>query len=130
MWNAARVTWADLCARPATSSRQPDVVHGLRPAALAYPILGFGIFQLRGASEQKSRTVVILGDENLPKWPPLLNAYKNGFEPSLFSIPREVNLDPEVRVEDPRTWTGGDRGPSARGFEAAWPTSSSSSLRT
>jgi sodium transport system permease protein len=59
---------------------------------LLYPILGIGILRLSAMFDQKPRTVVVLGAENLPASPPLLNAGRDGFEPSLFSRPRDVAL--------------------------------------
>jgi sodium transport system permease protein len=59
---------------------------------LLYPILGMGILQLSATFDQKPRTIVILGAENLPKSPALLNADRNGFEPSLFLVPKDAAL--------------------------------------
>ena len=59
---------------------------------LLYPILGIGILQLSATFDQKARTVVVLGVENLPASPPLLNPSKDGFEPSLFSRARDAAL--------------------------------------
>ena len=68
---------------------------------LLYPILGIGILQLSATFDQKARTVVVLGSENLPGTPPLLNEKKDGFEASLFSRPRDVALlKVEVRTPD------------------------------
>ena len=59
---------------------------------LLYPILGIGILQLSATFDQKARTVVVLGSENLPASPSLLNPSKDGFEPSLFSRPKDAAL--------------------------------------
>ena len=58
---------------------------------LLYPILGIGVVQFSTAFEQKPRTVLVLGAENLPAKPPLLNAKGDGFQPSLFDSPAEAN---------------------------------------
>jgi sodium transport system permease protein len=59
---------------------------------LLYPLLGLSFLQLSAASESKERTVVVLGSEYLPASPPLLNATRDGFEPSLFSRARDASL--------------------------------------
>ena len=59
---------------------------------LLYPILGIGILQLTAAADQKTRTVVLLGSENLPDLPSLLNPTRDGFEPSLFSRAKDASL--------------------------------------
>jgi sodium transport system permease protein len=51
---------------------------------LLYPLLGYCMVQFAAALEQKPRTVVVIGAENLPKSPSLLNAEGNGFDPTLF----------------------------------------------
>jgi sodium transport system permease protein len=51
---------------------------------LLYPILGMGVVQFSAAFEQKPRTVLVIGAENLPEKPPLLNAQRDGFDASLF----------------------------------------------
>ena len=50
---------------------------------LLYPLLGIGVAQLSASFEQKPRTVVIVGREDLPADPPLLNEAGDRFEPSL-----------------------------------------------
>jgi sodium transport system permease protein len=68
---------------------------------LLYPILGMGILQLSATFDQKPRTVVVLGAENLPALPALLNPGRDGFEPSLFSRTRDVALlKVELRSKD------------------------------
>jgi sodium transport system permease protein len=57
---------------------------------LLYPILGMGVLQFSAAFEQKPRTVVIVGPEFLPESPPLLNARRDGFDPTLFDSPDEA----------------------------------------
>jgi sodium transport system permease protein len=59
---------------------------------LLYPILGLAILQLSATFDQKARTVVVLGSEHLPPSPPLLNAVGDGFDPGLFSRPKDVAL--------------------------------------
>jgi sodium transport system permease protein len=66
---------------------------------LLYPLLGFCMVQFAATLEQKPRTVVVIGAENLPKTPPLLNAERKGFDPTLFDSPGEaerlvVRLEP------------------------------------
>src|SRR5215470_17228609 len=68
---------------------------------LLYPLLGIGIVQLSAAFEQKPRTVVVVGAEYLPDSPPLLNASRDGFEPSLFDSPDDA-ARLQVRVEPAR----------------------------
>src|SRR5262249_47912088 len=58
---------------------------------LLYPILGIGIIQFSAALEQKPRTVVLVGIENLPKSPRLLNDAGDGFNPDLFDSPAEAD---------------------------------------
>src|SRR6185295_4338802 len=57
---------------------------------LLYPILGIGVVQFSAAFEQKPRTVLVVGAENLPQSPPLLNAKRDGFDAALFDVPDEV----------------------------------------
>ncbi len=57
---------------------------------LLYPILGIGILQLSTAFETKPRLVVVIGAEHLPGVPALLNAKRDGFDPSLFSRPKDA----------------------------------------
>ena len=59
---------------------------------LLYPILGFAIIQLSATFDRKSRTVVVVGVENLPPSPPLLNDAKDGFAPGLFARPKDADL--------------------------------------
>ena len=65
---------------------------------LLYPILGIGVLQLSTAFEAKPRTVVVVGAENLPAVPALLNATRDGFDPTLFSRPKDADRL-KVRVE-------------------------------
>ena len=57
---------------------------------LLYPILGIGIINFASAVEDKPRIVVVIGAENLPKSPPLLNPRGDGFDPELFDNPAEA----------------------------------------
>jgi sodium transport system permease protein len=52
---------------------------------LLYPILGIGAVQFYLAFEEKPQEVVILGAENLPPSPPLLNSTRDGFDPDLLA---------------------------------------------
>ncbi len=66
---------------------------------LLYPLLGFGVVQFAATLEQKPRIVVVVGAENLPKSPPLLNPQRNGFDSRLFDSPADaerlvVRLEP------------------------------------
>ena len=58
---------------------------------LLYPILGMGGLKLLEAFEQKTRTVVLVGSESLPDFPPLLNSAKNGFAPELFNVANDAD---------------------------------------
>src|SRR4051794_454291 len=66
---------------------------------LLYPLLGIGAVQLASSFEQKPRTVIIVGPENLPAEPPLLNAARDGFDRALFDTDAEARRL-LVRVED------------------------------
>ena len=55
---------------------------------LLYPILGIGVLKFAATLEEKPRSVVVVGAENLPKAPGLLNAQGDGFNPELFDSPR------------------------------------------
>src|SRR5436305_4340357 len=57
---------------------------------LLYPILGIGVVQFSAAFEQKPRTVLVVGAENLPETPPLLNPRRDGFAVALFDTPAEA----------------------------------------
>src|SRR5258708_199799 len=57
---------------------------------LLYPMLALSLLKLTTEFEQKSRKVVIIGRENLPDNPPLLNAKGDGFEKSLFDLPDDA----------------------------------------
>src|SRR3954471_22352543 len=51
---------------------------------LLYPILGIGVLKFAATMEEKPRSVVLVGAENLPKAPSLLNSRGDGFNPELF----------------------------------------------
>src|SRR3954471_19012933 len=57
---------------------------------LLYPLLGYGVVTFTASFEQKPRTVLVVGAENLPEKPPLLNPGRDGFEISLFDIPSDA----------------------------------------
>ncbi len=57
---------------------------------LLYPMLALGSLKLSAEFEQKPRKLVILGRENLPESPRLLNEKGDGFEPSLFDSPADA----------------------------------------
>ena len=65
---------------------------------LLYPILGIGVLQLSTAFERKPRLVVVVGAENLPPAPALLNPTRDGFDAALFSRPKDA-ARLNVRVE-------------------------------
>ncbi len=65
---------------------------------LLYPMLGIGVAQLSIAFERKPRTVLVVGPENLPESPPLLNEQGDGFAPSLFDVPNEARLYTVKRI--------------------------------
>ena len=69
---------------------------------LLYPMLGIGVLQLSTAFEAKPRTVVVVGAENLPAIPALLNPTREGFNPALFSRPKDAERL-HVRVEPANT---------------------------
>lgn len=62
---------------------------------LLYPVLGIGVVQFYMAFEEKPREVVLLGAENLPASPPLLNATGDGFSPDLV---RDLGVTGRLRV--------------------------------
>ena len=65
---------------------------------LLYPLMGIGVIQFSAALEQKPRTVVLVGAENLPKAPRLMNSRGDGFNPDLFDSPAEAErlvVEPE-----------------------------------
>jgi sodium transport system permease protein len=59
---------------------------------LLYPLLGFGVLKVVAAMEKKPRIVLLVGAENLPTEPPLLNERGDGFNPALFDAPGEAGL--------------------------------------
>ncbi len=82
---------------------------------LLYPLLGLGAIKFAASLEEKPRIVVLLGAENLPKAPRLLNPGGDGFNPDLFDSPFEAEKlvvqqepisgpwsDPEFREEEIR----------------------------
>lgn len=77
---------------------------------LLYPILGIGMAFLISMFEQKPRIVVLVGSENLPSSPLLLNDERTGFRPELFVPPtveeasrlRVQVVDPDSGWEDPK----------------------------
>ena len=83
---------------------------------LLYPILCIGALQLKVAFDDRARTVWLIGAENLPVEPPLLNQARDGFDESLFDSKGEAGrlivevkpaekywLDPKTRKEATRT---------------------------
>lgn len=78
---------------------------------LLYPILGIGIISFAAAHEDKPRIVVVVGAENLPKVPPLLNPRGDGFHPELFNAP----ADAERLVVQLESVSGPWGDPAARG---------------
>ncbi len=72
---------------------------------LLYPILGIGILQLSSTLGEKSRTVVVVGSENLPGRPPLLNAARDGFDPALFARKKDAE---QLKVIIPRPGSSWD----------------------
>ena len=74
---------------------------------LLYPILGIGMVPLISAFAQKPRTVIVVGAENLPESPPLLNADKTGFRPELF-LPSTEDEAKRLRVEAVKPGSGWD----------------------
>ncbi len=65
---------------------------------LLYPILGIGMSFLISAFEQKPRTVILVGAENLPDSPRLLNEQKTGFLKELF-VPATTEEAQRLLVE-------------------------------
>src|SRR5262249_20729185 len=65
---------------------------------LLYPMLGIGVLKFTEAFEQKPRTVVLVGRENLPEEPPLLDRMNDRFSPGLFDSEAEATRL-VVRVE-------------------------------
>ncbi len=87
---------------------------------LLYPILGIGVLQLSTAFEQKPRLVVVVGAENLPESPPLLNPARDGFAASSSPAPRTPSGSRSGSRR--RTPPGSAPRRSARRSRAAWPT--------
>ena len=72
---------------------------------LLYPILGMGIVQFTIMSERKPKSVIVVGVENLPGVPPLLNPARDGFDVGLFDAPGEAGYL-RVQVAEPGSpWT-------------------------
>ena len=73
---------------------------------LLYPILGMGVLKFAATLEEKPRIVVVVGAENLPKVPSLLNAAGDGFNPDLFDSP--IEAERLVVQQEPRSGPWGD----------------------
>ena len=58
---------------------------------LLYPILGMGALVVSSNTLNEQRDVVVLGAENLPLSPPLLNPTRDGFDARLFDQPADVD---------------------------------------
>jgi sodium transport system permease protein len=71
---------------------------------LLYPLLGFGVLKVVAAMEKKPRIVLVVGAENLPKDPPLLNEHGDGFDPGLFDLPGEAGLLMVERAPLDESW--------------------------
>jgi sodium transport system permease protein len=71
---------------------------------LLYPILGIGALQISAGQVEKSRRVVLVGFENLPRTPALLNAAKDGFNPSFFVRPRDAERLKVLIAEPGSAW--------------------------
>ena len=72
---------------------------------LLYPILGMGVVQFTIMSERKPKSVIVVGVENLPASPALLNPARDGFDPGLFDAPGEAGYL-RVQVAEPGSpWT-------------------------
>lgn len=83
---------------------------------LLYPMLGLGIAQLSVAFQQRPRAVVVVGADDLPRTPPLLNAEGDGFDSSLFDIPREVDRYQVILGDSESLWS--DPAQRGRGLAA------------
>jgi len=59
---------------------------------LLYPMLGFGVVKLAEAFGNKTRAVVVVGAEDLPTSPPLLNQERTGFDTGVLDDPRDAKL--------------------------------------
>ena len=57
---------------------------------LLYPIMGLAASQFSVAFSEKPRKVWVIGVENLPESPKLLNEAEDGFASLLFDIPRDA----------------------------------------
>jgi sodium transport system permease protein len=57
---------------------------------LLYPMLSIGVLKLQEAFGEQQRTVLVIGADNLPERPPLLNASRDGFAAELFDTPAEA----------------------------------------
>ncbi len=72
---------------------------------LLYPVLGMGMVQFTIMSERKAKSVIVVGVENLPESPALLNPAHDGFLPGLFDVPGEAAYL-RVQVAEPGSpWT-------------------------
>ena len=99
---------------------------------LLYPILGIGILQLSATLEQKPRTVVVLGAENLPELAAAAERRRGtASSPALFARAEDAGPAPGRRSPSPGSyWTEpeavreGDPGrPGRRGGRRSRPTS-------
>jgi sodium transport system permease protein len=59
---------------------------------LLYPMLGFGVVKLAEAFGNKSRSVVMIGVDDLPASPALLNPEHTGFDLGVLNDPRDAKL--------------------------------------
>jgi sodium transport system permease protein len=59
---------------------------------LLYPMLGFGVVKLAEAFGNKSRSVVMIGVDDLPASPALLNPERTGFDLGVLNDPRDAKL--------------------------------------
>ncbi len=71
---------------------------------LLYPMLMFGMLQVLSALEQKPRVVVVVGSENLPPAPPLLDPSGKGFSPDLFDSPGDAGRMVVERQDATSDW--------------------------
>ena len=71
---------------------------------LLYPILMFGMLQVMSALEQKPRVVVVVGAENLPSSPPLLDPSGQGFSPDLFDSLADAGRMVVIHEDSQSAW--------------------------
>ncbi|WP_435007505.1 ABC transporter permease subunit/CPBP intramembrane protease [Tundrisphaera lichenicola] len=72
---------------------------------LLYPLLAIGMLQIAATRSDRSREVVVVGAENLPDMPALLNPKKDGFDPSLFPSRKEARSINVILAESGSFWT-------------------------